>query len=100
MPWLLDGSLSFPTVLPNWDNTPRAGRRGVVFEGATPELFRDQVRSAVQAVYDRQDEHRLVFIQSWNEWAEGNYLEPDRRHGRGYLEALRAGLIDGEARSP
>jgi Glycosyltransferase WbsX len=99
MPWLLDGSLSFPTVLPNWDNTPRAGRRGVVFEGATPELFRDQVRSAVQAVYNRQDEHRLVFIQSWNEWAEGNYLEPDRRHGRGYLEALRAGLNDGRAAS-
>jgi hypothetical protein len=92
IPWRTDDSVSFPTVLPGWDNTPRAGRRGVVFQGSTPELFCGQVRDAVRAVSEGHEEHRLIFIQSWNEWAEGNYLEPDRRNERRYLEALRDGL--------
>ena len=81
-----------PCVYPNWDNTPRAGRGGLVLQGATPEKFRHQVQSAVQRISDRPPEERLLWVKSWNEWAEGNHLEPDLREGRGWLEALRDGL--------
>lgn len=79
-----------PTVLVGWDNTPRRGARGIVFANATPERFRAALEDALDAVADRPCEERLVFINAWNEWAEGNHLEPDRRHGRAYLEAVRA----------
>jgi lipopolysaccharide biosynthesis protein len=77
------------SVLPNWDNTPRSGVKGLVLQGSTPELFRRQVGKALAMVATEPFEHRLVFVKSWNEWAEGNCLEPDLRFGRGYLEALR-----------
>ncbi|MCC5951999.1 MAG: glycoside hydrolase family 99-like domain-containing protein [Acidimicrobiia bacterium] len=85
---------SFPTVLPAWDNTPRSGRRGFLFTGATPERFAEQVRAARRLLAGRPEHERLLFVKSWNEWAEGNILEPDRHRGRGYLEALR-GALDG-----
>jgi hypothetical protein len=80
--------------MPNWDNTPRARADGVVFHGATPATFRTQVRDAVRLLDGRPPEHRLLFVKSWNEWAEGNYLEPDRTYGRGWLEAFRDGIAD------
>jgi len=78
----------FPCVYPNWDNTPRSGRRGLVVRGSHPELFRVQVRHAVDRLKGLPAENRLLFIKSWNEWAEGNYLEPDTVHGHGYLSVL------------
>ncbi len=86
------GDLVQPCVYPNWDNTPRSGRRGVVLHGATPDKFRANVRQAVASVAHRPAEERLLWVKSWNEWAEGNHLEPDLRFGRGWLEALRDGL--------
>ena len=80
------------TVLPNWDNTPRSGQRGTVYEGATPGLFARQLRKAICRVAHKPPEHRLVLIKAWNEWAEGNYLEPDRTFGHGWLEACRGEL--------
>jgi lipopolysaccharide biosynthesis protein len=79
----------YPTVVPNWDNTPRSMYSGMVFHGSTPELFRAHLREALAQVAHRPPEHRLIFVKSWNEWGEGNYLEPDRRFGRAYLEAMR-----------
>jgi lipopolysaccharide biosynthesis protein len=81
--------LDYPVVIPNWDNTPRSGRRGSVLHGSTPELFRWHLREAIERASERPPEHQIVFIKSWNEWAEGNYLEPDLRHGRAYLEVVR-----------
>ncbi|RBY96262.1 lipopolysaccharide biosynthesis protein [Blastococcus sp. TF02-8] len=78
----------FPCVYPNWDNTPRSGRRGLVVSGSKPALFEQHVRAAVEQLQDRPHEERLLFVKSWNEWAEGNYLEPDRTDGHAYLEAL------------
>jgi len=78
----------FPTVYSNWDHTPRSGRRGVVFHGSTPSLFRALLQKAVVAVGGKKPDYRLIFLKSWNEWAEGNYVEPDREFGRGYLEAV------------
>jgi lipopolysaccharide biosynthesis protein len=83
----------YPTVLPNWDNTPRAGERGLVFHGSTPELFRQLFHRALSLIENQEPEKRIVFIKAWNEWAEGNYLEPDQKHGHGYLEAIRDELL-------
>jgi hypothetical protein len=81
--------LDYPVIIPNWDNTPRSGRYGSVLHGSTPELFRWHLREAIERASERPPEHQIVFIKSWNEWAEGNYLEPDLRHGRAYLEVVR-----------
>ncbi len=82
----------FPCVYPNWDNTPRSGRRGLVVRGSHPDRFARHVEQALAVLQTRPADRRLLFIKSWNEWAEGNHLEPDREHGRGYLEVLRHGL--------
>ena len=78
----------YPSVVPGWDNTPRSGVRGVVLQGRTPALFRQHLREALDRVSSLPPEHRLVFIKSWNEWAEGNYLEPDLADGHAYLEVV------------
>nr|WP_249419803.1 glycoside hydrolase family 99-like domain-containing protein [Rhabdothermincola salaria] len=86
---------ALPCVYPNWDNTPRSGRRGVVAHGSTPAKFRTHVDAALghlDAIAGLPAEQRLLFVKSWNEWAEGNHLEPDQRHGHGYLDELRAAL--------
>ena len=83
------GIESYPCAIPNWDNTPRSGANGMLLAGSTPELFRAQLRRAVAHVAGYPAQHRLVFIKSWNEWAEGNHLEPDLRFGRQYLDVVR-----------
>ncbi len=85
----------YPCVYPNWDNTPRSGRRGVVVVGTGPERFRAHLRTALERVKYRETEERLLFVKSWNEWAEGNYLEPDQDIGLGYLDALREEIVLG-----
>jgi lipopolysaccharide biosynthesis protein len=78
----------YPCLAHAWDNTPRSGRNGVVFVGATPELFRKIISTAIDALGDRPLDRRLLFLKSWNEWAEGNHLEPDLRFGTGFLQAV------------
>jgi Glycosyltransferase WbsX len=78
----------FPSVLSNWDNTPRSGQNGLVLTGGSPELFLRHLEQAISAVEARPFERRLVFLKSWNEWAEGNFVEPDVVYGRSYLEAI------------
>lgn len=83
----------YPSIVPGWDNTPRAGPKGIVLHGATPELFSVHLKDIISSVAHRPDEDRLVFVKSWNEWAEGNYLEPDRKFGHGYLNAVKAEVL-------
>ena len=90
----IDGPRIQPVVYPNWDNTPRSGRNGLVLTGSTPDRFGLQLRAAVARVADRPLDERLVWIKSWNEWAEGNHLEPDLTYGRGWLEAVRREILD------
>jgi len=78
-----------PCVIPNWDNTPRSGLQGFVLRKTTPELYAQYLNAAIQQVAHRSKDHRLVFIKSWNEWAEGNHLEPDQRFGLAFLEATK-----------
>lgn len=82
----------FPSVFVRWDNTPRRAERGVVVVGASPARFHEQVRRAVDIAATRPPEEQLLFVNAWNEWAEGNFLEPDVADGNGYLEALHAAL--------
>ena len=79
----------FPGVYPNWDNTPRLGRRGVVVTGSTPERFGAHVRRGIEITTACPAGEQILFIKSWNEWAEGNYLEPDAEYGLARLAALR-----------
>lgn len=78
----------YPSIVPNWDSTPRLGSEGVVLHNSSPELFRIHVRQAIDKVMHKPFDRRVLFIKSWNEWAEGNYLEPDLKYGKAYLEAL------------
>ncbi len=82
----------FPCVVPGWDNTPRAKRRGIVFHGAAPGMWSRQIELALRRLAGRSASRRILFVKSWNEWAEGNYLEPDRRYGRAFLEELATAL--------
>lgn len=84
--------LAIPCVLPNWDNTPRSGSKGVVLDGCSPEAFGQAMDRAIEGCRQRQAQDNFLFIKSWNEWAEGNHLEPSREFGRGYLEVLRRKL--------
>ena len=87
-----DGPL-LPGVYPNWDNTPRSGRLGVVATGSTPERFAAHVRRALELVAANPADQQVLVIKSWNEWAEGNYLEPDTEVGAARLVALRDELV-------
>jgi lipopolysaccharide biosynthesis protein len=84
----------YPVALPGWDNTPRSGMRELVFHDSTPELFRKHLREAIARVLNRPPQRRIVFLKAWNEWAEGNYVEPDQCWGHAYLEAIRSELQD------
>lgn len=78
-----------PGALVGWDTESRKPGRGDVMVGSSPVLFRRWLQSAFARSL-KNDSANLVFINAWNEWAEGAYLEPDRRHGYGFLTALRS----------
>ncbi len=87
---LCDGLTTLPTAVPNWDNTPRVGRGGLVLSNSSPEKFAAHLRQSVQGFsFNGDGRDRTLFIKSWNEWAEGNYLEPDLAYGRGWLETVK-----------
>jgi hypothetical protein len=89
----------YPAVIPNWDTTPRLGWRGQVFASSTPEAWRRHLRDGLSKVAWKPPERRVLFVKSWNEWAEGNHLEPDQRYGRAHLDVVRQELarLQGDA---
>lgn len=83
----------FRCVTPMWDNTARRKSNGRILVGSTPERYRRWLEQAARQTCQRfEGDERLVFVNAWNEWAEGCHLEPDLRHGRAYLEATRDAL--------
>ena len=82
----------FPEILVGNDRSPRAGRKAIIYDKATPDAFYEGVTRAVEQVSEKDSEHRIIFLNSWNEWGEGSYMEPDQRYGHGFLEALRRAL--------
>ncbi len=78
----------FPCVIPSWDNSARRRSGATVIQNDDPQLFETWLRDAANRVADYPEDEQLVFINAWNEWAEGCHLEPDLRNGRGFLEAV------------
>jgi len=90
----------FPMVVPNWDNTPRAGNSALILKNSTPELWKEHLKAGIKKVQPLPVGRRIVFIKSWNEWAEGNYLEPDVLYGHRYLEVIMDVLEEYRSVSP
>lgn len=82
-----------PGVFPSWDNTPRQPLKGTSFDRACPEAFQVYLENKVAEVKSfATGDERLLFINAWNEWAEGAHLEPDLRYGHAWLDAVRNAL--------
>lgn len=79
----------YPTVMPQWDRSPRVSAYDGVYVNATPEKFEQHIRHAMDFLADKRPEHQILFLKSWNEWGEGNYVEPDQKYGHGFLDAIR-----------
>lgn len=84
----------FPTVFSQWDRSPRTGKGEGIYVNSTPEKFEKHLRDALKYVEHKSPDHRIIFLRSWNEWAEGNYVEPDLRFGHGYLDAIRRVIVE------
>lgn len=78
----------FPTIIPGWDHTPRSGNGGLVYHGSSPGLFEKHIIQVLEKIAMKPENRKIVFLKSWNEWAEGNYVEPDLKFGTRYLEAI------------
>lgn len=79
----------FPTIMPQWDRTARVGKADGVYMNSTPQKFQKHLHQACEIIKHKAKEHQVIIIKSWNEWAEGNYLEPDSKFGHQYLDAIR-----------
>lgn len=79
----------FPTMIPNWDHTPRSGYNGDLFTNSTPALFEKHCEQVLSIVKDKRSNRQIAFLKSWNEWGEGNYMEPDLKYGKGFIKSLR-----------
>ena len=79
-----------PQIVPQWDHSPRSGdKANVIFYNSQPKYFAENVKDALNAIKDKSEDKQIIILKSWNEWAEGNYMEPDLDHGKGFIEALR-----------
>lgn len=83
-------------LLPQWDHTPRSGAKGYLTTGSTPELFQEQAEAVLRMVQKKKN--KLIILKSWNEWAEGNYMEPDILNGKGFIYALKKAIENVESR--
>jgi len=79
----------YPTLIPNWDHTPRSGVFGRVFNNCTPEIWKTHISNIFERIKNKPAEKQIVFLKSWNEWGEGNYMEPDLKFGTKFIDALR-----------
>lgn len=77
-----------PCAFTDWDNTPRHKERGYLYQGVTPEKFKNYFKQLVENTKKYYDTD-MIFVFAWNEWAEGGYLEPDNKNGFAFLEAIR-----------
>lgn len=80
----------FRSLFSSWDNSARSGRKGVTLLNSDPDKYAGLLREVSDSTIAEQPAgRRLVFLNAWNEWAEGNHLEPDQKHGRAFLEAVK-----------
>lgn len=83
----------YPTIISGFDRAARSGRKATIYHNYTPELFKQHASEIIEEVQGKEDEHKIIFLKSWNEWAEGNYMEPDLKYGHDFLDALRDCLM-------
>lgn len=86
------GENIYPTLLPQWDRTPRAGKNSEIVVDSTPARFQETVETAIELIRQKEPEHQLLFLKAWNEWGEGDYVEPDLKFGHGYIQAIRQAI--------
>jgi hypothetical protein len=80
----------YPCVTPMWDNSPRRkGSNFYILYNSTPKLFGIWLRNVIDKFKPYSNEENFIFINAWNEWAEGNHLEPDMKWGKKYLEEIK-----------
>ena len=84
-----------PSIVPQWDHTPRSGWNGSLWVNSTPYFFYKHVLEALDAIKNKPQNQQILLLKSWNEWGEGNYMEPDLKNGKGYIEALKKALKKG-----
>lgn len=85
----------YRAVIPMWDNTARKKDKGMIYDGATPQLYKKWLRDVIRETKkDPTLDDRFIFINAWNEWAEGTYLEPDLKWQYGYLNATKDAILE------
>lgn len=82
----------YPSIFPQWDRTPRAGNSEGVYVNATPTTFKKHIQNALNVIKNKDMEHRILFLRAWNEWGEGNYVEPDLKYGHAFLDAIKEAI--------
>jgi lipopolysaccharide biosynthesis protein len=83
----------YRAVMPMWDNTARRDNKGMIFHGASPALYKQWLSDLIshqKIAHELPD--KFIFINAWNEWGEGAYLEPDKYYGYAYLNATREAI--------
>ena len=76
--------------MPMWDNTARRNNKGMIFHGSNPLLYKEWLMDVIRENQEKKNvDDNVVFINAWNEWGEGTYLEPDRYYGYAYLNATK-----------
>ena len=83
----------YPSIFPQWDRTPRAGNSEGVYIKATPTSFKKHIQDALNVIKNKDVEHQILFLRSWNEWGEGNYVEPDLKYGHAFLDAIKETIV-------
>lgn len=83
----------YPSIFPQWDRTPRAGNSEGVYINATPTSFKKHIQDALNVIKNKDVEHQILFLRSWNEWGEGNYVEPDLKYGHAFLDAIKETIV-------
>lgn len=82
----------YPTLIPNYDRAPRTNK-DVFYHNSTPEVFEEQINKCLSLVKSKSSQHKIIILKSWNEWGEGNYIEPCIKYGKGYIEALKRTIL-------
>lgn len=95
---VIDGMLEHPNFIPcidpDFDHSPRSGYKGIVLDGSTPEHWKTLLDNVIQTLDIQEGKEKIIFIKAWNEWGEGNYLEPDRKWGTAYLDKTREAILN------
>jgi hypothetical protein len=80
----------YPCIFVSWDNTPRRGEKGIIMINQNYKRFWESLMKAKEYVEKNNLDDKIIFVNAWNEWAEGNYLEPDLKYGYMYLDQIKS----------